>query len=54
MTLSVGAVVVDLPAGPCALDLSEAAAIAKHHAKAIRGSSLYVHEAVNQPAAATE
>lgn len=54
MTLSVGAVVVDQSAGPCALDLSEAAAIAKHHAKAIRGSSLYVHEAVNQPAAATE
>lgn len=41
MTLSVGAVVIMPSEMRCHIDLSEAAAIAKHHAKDIPGSSLY-------------
>lgn len=44
MTLSVGAVVVKPSEMGCHFDLSEAAAIAKHHAKDIPGSSLYTYE----------
>jgi diguanylate cyclase (GGDEF)-like protein len=44
MTLSVGAVLVKPSEWHCHIDLSEAAAIAKHHAKDISGSSLYIHE----------
>ena len=44
MTLSVGAVAVRPSQWRCHIDLSEEASIAKHHAKAIPGSSLYVHE----------
>ena len=44
MTLSVGAVVVNPSEMQCHIDLSEAAAIAKHHAKDILGNSLYIHE----------
>jgi hypothetical protein len=44
MTLSVGAVVVSPSQWHCPIDLSEEASIAKHHAKDIPGSSLYIHE----------
>ena len=44
MTLSVGAVVVRQSSDRCHIDLSEAAAIAKHHAKAMKGSSLFIYE----------
>jgi hypothetical protein len=44
MTLSVGAVTVKPSDLHCPIDLSEAAAIAKHHAKSMRGSSLYIYE----------
>ncbi len=44
MTLSVGAVVVKPSDWQCQIDLSEAAAIAKHHAKSIMGSSLFIYE----------
>ena len=44
MTLSVGAVVVKPSDLHCPIDLSEAAAIAKHHAKSIKGSSLYIYK----------
>jgi diguanylate cyclase (GGDEF)-like protein len=44
MTLSVGAIVVSPTEMQCHIDLSEAAAIAKHHAKAIKGNSLFIHE----------
>jgi diguanylate cyclase (GGDEF)-like protein len=43
MGLSVGAVVIDKP-GKCAFDLSSEAAKAKHHAKAVPGSNLYIHK----------
>jgi diguanylate cyclase (GGDEF)-like protein len=43
MTLSVGAVVVKPSQWHCPIDLSEEASIAKHHAKDMPGSSLYVH-----------
>ena len=43
MTLSVGAVEVRPSDLQCQIDLSEAAAIAKHHAKAIQGSSLFIY-----------
>ena len=46
MTLSVGVVAVKPSDLHCPIDLSEAAAIAKHHAKSIRGSSLYIYELV--------
>jgi len=52
MTLSVGAVVVKPSEWHCHIDLSEAAAIAKHHAKDISGSSLYIHELEPEPAKA--
>lgn len=44
MTLSVGAVVIYPSEGRNCLDLSEEAAFAKHQAKAIPGSSLYIHK----------
>lgn len=44
MTLSVGAVMVHLSSWHCPIDISEEASIAKHHAKAMAGSSLYIHE----------
>ncbi|WP_338033228.1 bifunctional diguanylate cyclase/phosphodiesterase [Desulfobulbus alkaliphilus] len=44
MTLSVGAVVVHPSALPCRIDLGEEAATAKHEAKAMPGTSLYIHE----------
>ena len=43
MTLSVGAVLVTPSESHCPIDLSEEASIAKHHAKDIEGSSLYIH-----------
>jgi len=49
MTLSVGAVVVRPTEWHCHIDLSEEASIAKHHAKAMPGSTLYIHELVNDP-----
>jgi len=52
MTLSVGAVVVNLSELQCHIDLSEAAAIAKHHAKDIKGSSIYIYELEDVHAAA--
>jgi diguanylate cyclase (GGDEF)-like protein len=48
MTLSVGAVVVQPSTHCCHVDLSEEASLAKHHAKHIAGSSLYIHELANQ------
>lgn len=48
MTLSVGAVVVRPSTDCCHVDLSEEATLAKHHAKLIAGSSLYIHELANQ------
>jgi diguanylate cyclase (GGDEF)-like protein len=44
MTISVGAVVVNPSALPCRVDLAEEATIAKHRAKTMQGSSLYIHE----------
>ena len=49
MTLSVGAVVVRPSHWRCHIDLSEEASIAKHHAKAMPGSTLYIHELANDP-----
>ncbi|MDD2465635.1 MAG: EAL and GGDEF domain-containing protein [Desulfobulbus sp.] len=43
MTLSVGAVEVKPSQWRCPIDLSEEASIAKHHAKDMPGSSLYIH-----------
>jgi diguanylate cyclase (GGDEF)-like protein len=43
MTLSVGAVMVKPSHWNCPIDLSEEASIAKHHAKDMPGSSLYIH-----------
>jgi len=43
MTLSVGAVLVSPSESLCTIDLSEEASIAKHHAKDMQGSSLYIH-----------
>ncbi len=43
MTLSVGAVLVKPSQWNCPIDLSEEASIAKHHAKDMDGSSLYIH-----------
>jgi diguanylate cyclase (GGDEF)-like protein len=43
MTLSAGAVVVQPSPWRCHIDLSEEASIAKHHAKALPGSTLYIH-----------
>ncbi|NCC76887.1 MAG: GGDEF domain-containing protein, partial [Clostridia bacterium] len=43
MTLSVGAVVVTPSQWHGPVDLSEEASIAKHHAKKMPGSSLYIH-----------
>ncbi len=52
MTLSVGAVVVSPSQWRCHIDLSEEASFAKHHAKALPGSALYIHELVaNSPVA---
>jgi diguanylate cyclase (GGDEF)-like protein len=48
MTLSVGAVVVRPSTHCCHVDLSEEASLAKHHAKHIAGSSLYIHELAAQ------
>lgn len=45
MTLSVGAVIVKVPCHSRKLDLAEEAAIAKHQAKNIEGSSLFIHSA---------
>ncbi|MBV5317072.1 MAG: EAL and GGDEF domain-containing protein [Desulfobulbaceae bacterium] len=53
MTLSVGALLVNPSELHCHIDLSEAAAIAKHHAKDIAGSSLYIHELEPEPLKAT-
>ena len=51
MTLSVGAVVVSGEAEEsAAVHLSTAAASAKHHAKAMPGSSLYILDAASHPA----
>ncbi len=44
MGLSVGAVVIEEPAGIQSIDLSQEAAIAKHHAKCRQGSFLYIHQ----------
>ncbi len=44
MGLSVGAVVIKEPEGLEHIDLSEEAAIAKHHAKCRQGSFLYTHQ----------
>lgn len=44
MTLSAGAVIVRHSETRCHIDLAEAAAVAKHKAKSIDGSSLYIHE----------
>ncbi len=44
MGLSVGAVVIKDPEGLEHIDLSEEAAIAKHHAKCRQGSFLYTHQ----------
>ena len=44
MGLSVGAVVITQPIGFKNIDLSEEAAIAKHHAKCRQGSFLYIHQ----------
>lgn len=44
MTLSVGAVVVCPSLHRCPIDISEEASFAKHRAKRIAGSSLYIHE----------
>jgi hypothetical protein len=52
MTLSVGAVVVSPSLWHCHIDLSEEASFAKHQAKALPGSTLYIHELVANPAAA--
>ena len=49
MTLSVGAVVVRPSHWRCHIDLSEEASSAKHHAKAMPGSTLYIHELANDP-----
>ena len=49
MTLSVGAVVVTPSKWHCQLDLSEEASIAKHHAKDMPGSSLYIHLLQTRP-----
>ncbi|WP_319587267.1 GGDEF domain-containing protein [uncultured Desulfobulbus sp.] len=49
MTLSVGAVVVRPTEWHCHIDLSEEASIAKHHAKAMPGSTLYIHELASEP-----
>jgi len=43
MTLSAGAVVVHPSPWSCHIDLSEEASIAKRHAKALPGSTLYIH-----------
>ncbi len=48
MGLSVGAVVIDQPAGFKDIDLSEEAAIAKHHAKCRQGSFLYIHQPLGE------
>jgi diguanylate cyclase (GGDEF)-like protein len=53
MTLSVGAVVVRPPHWRRHIDLSEEASFAKHHAKAMPGSSIYIHELANEPPFAT-
>jgi len=44
MTLSAGAVIIHPSPWRCHIDLSEEASIAKHHAKALPGSVLYIHE----------
>lgn len=44
MTISVGAVAVNPSALPCRVDLAEEATIAKHRAKTMQGTSLYIHE----------
>ena len=44
MTLSVGAVVINPSERHYCIDLSEEAAFAKHQAKAISGSSLFIHK----------
>jgi len=49
MTLSVGAVAVMPSQWHCQIDLSEEASIAKHHAKDMPGSSLYIHLLQTQP-----
>ncbi len=43
MGLSVGAVLIDKPKKAANIDLSKEAALAKHHAKSISGSVLYIH-----------
>ena len=52
MTLSVGAVVVHPSPWHCHIDLSEEASFAKHQAKALPGSTLYIHELTANPSAA--
>lgn len=52
MTLSVGAVVVHPSPWHCHIDLSEEASFAKHQAKALPGSTLYIHELVANPSVA--
>ncbi len=48
MGLSVGAVVIEQPTGFKNIDLSEEAAIAKHHAKCRQGSFLYIHQPLGE------
>jgi diguanylate cyclase (GGDEF)-like protein len=52
ITLSVGAVVVRPTDWRCHIDLSEEASIAKHHAKSLPGSTLYIHELTASPSKA--
>ncbi len=52
MTLSVGAVMVTPSQWHCPLDLSEEASIAKHHAKDMSGSSLFIHSLQTAPSSA--
>lgn len=44
MSLSIGAVVMDKPGRTADINLSAEAAVAKHHAKAVLGSILYIHK----------
>lgn len=49
MTLSAGIVMVRSSPWRCHIDLSEEASIAKRHAKALPGSSLFIHEPSIEP-----
>ena len=50
MGLSAGAVVIEQPMESTRVDISQEAAIAKHHAKCQSGSFLYVHRPCAQEA----